>query len=93
MVASTQLENPYYGVIGRQRGREIGGLAQAIERTAFPSIRKYFLPAAKRLGANWIKSAASKFAEIVEKVSRARQKVWEGKLWENNWVVVVNRGQ
>ena len=30
---------------------------------------------------------------VVEKVSGARKKVWEGKLWKNSNVVVVSRGE
>ena len=50
MVASNTLELPYYKGIGRQRGRGFGALAQVIGRTAVPFLRKYIVPAAKRVG-------------------------------------------
>ena len=50
MVASNQVEIPYYRGIGRQRGRGFGALAQVIGRTAIPFLRKYIVPAAKRVG-------------------------------------------
>ena len=50
MVASNTLELPYYRGIGRQRGRGFGALAQVIGRTALPFLRKYIVPAAKRVG-------------------------------------------
>ena len=50
MVASNTFELPYYKGIGRQRGRGFGALAQVIGRTAIPFLRKYIVPAAKRVG-------------------------------------------
>ena len=51
MVASRQIEIPFYRGVGRQRGRGIGALAQVFGRTAFPFLRKHIVPAAKRVGA------------------------------------------
>ena len=51
MVASKQVEIPYYRGVGRQRGRGFGALAQGIGRTAIPFLRSYISPAAKRVGA------------------------------------------
>ena len=50
MVASRQVEIPYYKGVGRQRGQGFGALAQVIGRTAIPVLRKYIVPAAKRIG-------------------------------------------
>ena len=44
MVASRQVEIPYYRAVGRQRGRGFGALAQVIGRTAIPFLRKYVVP-------------------------------------------------
>ena len=52
MVASRQVEFPYYRAVGRQRGRGFGALAQVIGRTAIPFLRKYVVPAAKCVGAD-----------------------------------------
>ena len=65
MVASKQKENPFYQGIGRQRGRGFGALAQVIGRTAIPFSRKYNVPAAKRVGADLLKFAVPKIADVV----------------------------
>ena len=57
IVASNTLELPYYKGIGRQRGCDFGALAQAIARTAILFLRKYIVPAAKRVGSDLLKFA------------------------------------
>ena len=41
MVASRQVEFPYYRGVSRQRGRGFGALAQVIGRTESPFLRIY----------------------------------------------------
>ena len=65
MVASRQVEIPFYRGIGRQRGRGFGALAQVTGRTAIPFLRKYIVPAAKRVGVNLLEFAAPEIAEVV----------------------------
>ena len=65
MVASRQVEIPYYRVVGRQRGRGFGALAQVIARTAIPFLRKNIVPAAKRVGADLLEFAASENGEVI----------------------------
>ena len=65
MVASRQIEIPFYRGVGRQRGRGFGALAQVIGRTAIPLLRKFIVPAAKRVGAELLEFAAPEFAEVV----------------------------
>ena len=65
MVASRQVEIPYYRAVGRQRGRGFGALAQVIGRTAIPFLRKYLVPAAKRVGADLLEFAVPEIAEVV----------------------------
>ena len=65
MVASRQVEIPYYRGVGRQRGRRFGALAQVIGRTAIPFLRKYIVPAAKRTGADLLEFAVPEIAEVV----------------------------
>ena len=64
-VASRQVEIPYYGGVGRQPGRGFGALAQVIGRTAVPFLRKYIVPAAKRVGADLLEFAVPEIAEVV----------------------------
>ena len=65
MVASNTLELPYYKGIGPQRGRGFGALAQVIGRTAIPFLKKYIVPAAKRVGADLLEFAVPEVAEVV----------------------------
>ena len=65
MVASRQVEIPYYRGVGRQRGRGFGALAQVIGRTAIPFLRKYIVPVAKRVGADLLEFAVPEIAEVV----------------------------
>ena len=65
MVASRQVEIPYYRAVGRQRGRGFGALAQVFGRTTIPFLRKYVVPAAKRVGADLLDFAVPETAEVV----------------------------
>ena len=65
MVASRQVEIPYYRAVGRQRGRGFGALAQVIWRTAIPFLLKYVVPAAKRIGGDMLEFAVPEIAEVV----------------------------
>ena len=64
MVASRQVEIPYYRAVGRQRGRGFGALAQVFGRTAIPFLRKYVVPAAKRIGADMLEFAVPEIGEV-----------------------------
>ena len=65
MVASREVEIPYYRGVGRQRRRGFGALAQVIGRTAIPFLRKYIVPTAKRVGADLLEFAMPEIAEVV----------------------------
>ena len=65
MVASREVEIPYYRGVVRQRGRGFGAIAQVIGRTAIPFLRKYIVPAAKREGADLLEFAVPGIAEVV----------------------------
>ena len=65
MVASRQVEIPYYRGVGRQRGRGFGALAQVFGRTAIPFLREYIVPAAKCVGADLLEIAVPEIAEVV----------------------------
>ena len=65
MVASREVEIPFYRGVGRQRGRGFGSLAQVIGRTAIPFLRKCIVPAAKRVGADLLEFAVPNIAEVV----------------------------
>lgn len=63
MVAQDQL--PYFRGHARQRGRGFGALAQTFGRTAIPFIRRYVVPAAKRVGADLISAAAPDIGDLL----------------------------
>ena len=65
MVASRREEIPYYRGVGRQRRWGFGALAQVIERTAIPFLRKYVVQAAKRIGADMLEFAAPEIGEDI----------------------------
>ena len=65
MVASRQVEIPYYRAVGGQKGRGFGAHAQVFGRTAIPFLRKYIVPAAKRVVADLLESAVPEIAEVV----------------------------
>ena len=65
MVASREVEIPYYRGVGRQRGRGFGALARVIGRTAILFLRKYIVPAAKRVVADLLQFAVPEIAEVV----------------------------
>ena len=65
VVSSNTHELPYNRVIGRQRGRSFGTLAQVFGRTAIPFLRKYIVAAAKRVGADLLEFAVPEVADVV----------------------------
>ena len=65
MVASKQVEFPFYKGIGRQHGSGFGALAQFFGRPAIPFLRKYNAPAAKRVGDDLLVLNAPEFADVV----------------------------
>ena len=63
MVADSDL--PYFRGYSRQRGRGFGALAQTIGRTAIPFLRRYVVPAAKRVGNDLIELAAPEIGNVL----------------------------
>ena len=65
MVASRQVEIPYIREVGRRRGRGFRALAQVIGRTSIQFLRKYVVPAAKRIGAETLEFATPEIGEVI----------------------------
>ena len=63
MVADSDL--PYFRGYSRQRGRGFGALAQTFGRTAIPFLRRYVVPAAKRVGAYLLDIAAPEIGNVL----------------------------
>ena len=61
MVALRLVEIPLYRGVGRQRGRGFDALAQVTGRTAIPFLRKYIVPASKRVGADFLEFAVPRY--------------------------------
>ena len=73
----------------RQRGRGFGALAQTLGRTAIPFIKKYIVPAAKRIGAVYLKMPLQRLKKLSvdENNSKRLQKMLEQKQFKNSWEV------
>ena len=56
---------PIFREHARQRGRGFGALAQTLGRTAIPLLKKYIVPAAKRIGADLFEINAPEIGEVV----------------------------
>ena len=84
MVAESDL--PYFRGYSRQRGRGFGALAQTIGRTAILFLRRYLVPAAKRVGADLIELAAPEIVNILagRKSSNLQPQMLERKLYVNS---------
>ena len=65
MVASREVELPYYKGVGRQRGRGFDALAQVIGRTVIPFLKNYVVAAARRIGADMLGFAVPEIADVV----------------------------
>ena len=65
MFASRQVEILYYRAFGRHRGRGFGALAKVIGRTGIRFLRKYVVPAAKRIGADMLPFAVPEIEEVI----------------------------
>ena len=65
MVASLSVEIPFHRVFRRQRGWTTGELSQFFGRTASPTLPKYIVPVAKRVGADLLEFASPETAEVV----------------------------
>ena len=87
MVASNTLELPYYKGIGRQRGRGFGALAQIIGRTANLFLRKFIVPAAKRVVADLFEFAVPELADVVsgKKIQNCCQKRRKTDVEKTTW--------
>ena len=78
MVASRQVEFPFYRGTGRQRGRGFAALAEVIGITPFPILHKFIAPAAKRVGADLLEFIVPELADVVsgrKKFKTAAKKV------------------
>ena len=65
MLASMQIEIPFFRVIGRHRGLGFSEFAQVLRRTAISRLRNYIVPAAERSGVDLLEFALPEIAEAV----------------------------
>ena len=65
MVASREVDIPLYRGFGRQRRRGFVAFAKGIARNAIPFLRKFIVPAAKRVGAALLEFALPEIEEFV----------------------------
>ena len=64
---------PQFSGVPRQRGRGFGAFAGTVARTAFPILKKYFFPAAKRIGRDLIESTVPEIENVVSGKSSVRK--------------------
>ena len=65
--------------MGRQQGRGFGALSQVIGRTAIPFLRKYIVPADRRIGADMLEFAVPEIADVVsgkKNIKSAAKNLW-----------------
>ena len=65
MVAQSSANFSIFRGHARQRGRGFGALAQTLGRTAIHFIKKYIVPAAKRIGADLFEITPPEIGEVV----------------------------
>ena len=65
MIAQSQADFPVFQRHIRQLGRHFGAPAQTHGRTTIPFIKKYIVPALKRIGANLFEIVAPEIGEVV----------------------------
>ena len=90
MVAQSSANFPIFRGHARQRGRSFGALPQNLGRTAFPFIKKYIVPAAKKKSEQiYLKLPLQRLEKLSvdEKNSKRLQKMLEQKQFENSWEV------
>ena len=92
MVASRQVEIPFYRGIGR-RGRRFGALAQVTKEPLFHfCVNKSFqLQNASVLTCWNLLLQKLQRLLVVEIITRQMQRLWEDKRWENSWVAVAEK--
>ena len=66
---------PHFSGVPRQRGRGFGAFAGTVARTAFPILKKYFLPTAKRIGRDLIESAVPEIGNVVSGKSSVKKAI------------------
>ena len=67
MVASRQVEIPFYRGVDRHHGRGFGALVKVIGRTEIPFFGKYIVSAAKGEGSDLLKFAVPETADVVSR--------------------------
>lgn len=56
---------PYFRGVPRQRGRGLGALALSVARTAIPIFRNFIVPAAKKVGRDFVTSAVPELSDVI----------------------------
>ena len=81
MVASRQVEIPFYRCIGRQRGQGFFTLPQIIGRASIHFLRNNTAPALKRVGVDLLEFVLPEIADVASgrNISRQQQRVREEK--------------
>ena len=81
---------PYFKGVPRQRGRCVGALARTVARATLPILKKYVLPAAKKIGQDVIESAIPEIGGVLSGQTSIKKSVkkTENQPYRNKLVVV-----
>ena len=66
---------PHFSGVPRQRGRGLGALAGTIARTAFPILKRFVVPAAKKIGRDAIDIAIPQVEDVLSGKSSVRKAI------------------
>ena len=95
MMASRQVQIPFFKVVGRQRQRVwwFGDLSKTLGETNFPFCVKISsqVQNPKVLTCwNLLRQKLQRLL-VVERISRELQRVWANRLWKDSWVLVAGK--
>ena len=66
---------PHFSGVPRQRGRGLGALAGTIARTAFPILKRFVVPAAKKIGRDAIDIAIPQVEDVLSGKSSVKKAI------------------
>ena len=95
MVASRQIDIPFYMAIGQQSGRGFRALAQVFGGTAISVLCENIVPVAKGVGVNLLEFAATEIVEVVSarNVFKTAAKSAKRQILRTNWLLVARKRQ
>ena len=91
IIASRQVEIPFFRGIARQRGRGFGALAQVLGELQFLFCLNILSQRLNVLSCWSLLHQKLLRLSVEERISRQLQRMCEDRLWQNSWVVVAGK--